>query len=196
MTNQTIRNEEIDMLSLSSQTAREPEGRNLYVIGEVKEEMISTVVLPLINLNREDDKLKKREPINIYIYSPGGETWVSLAIIDSIKNSETPVNTICLGYAASAAFYILCAGHTRSALLNSSLMVHTATWGVMGKVPQMRSNMVEADSIEKRLIRFLKEKTLINEQDFKDMSSQEWWMTTEEALEYSVIDKVIGKDDK
>lgn len=171
---------------------REPNGRDLYITGEITDGMINTVVLPIMKFNKEDEKYKVREPINIYIHSPGGNTWVSLAIVDAIMNSETPVNTICLGYAASGAFYIMCAGHRRKALKNSSLMLHTASWGTWGKVPQMKSNIVELDNTEKKLITLLEQKTMINEKDFRSMSSHEWWMTTEEALEYQVIDEVIG----
>lgn len=170
----------------------EPNGRDLYVFGEIDQPMINSIVLPILKFNKDDENLIKREPITIYIHSEGGSTWVALAIVDIILQSKTPVKTINLGYAASGAFLILAAGHHRVSYKNSSHMVHTVAWSLNGKAPEIRSNVVELDSLERRITQFLKEKTMIDESDLKRINSNEWWMESDEALEYMVIDEIIG----
>ncbi|HLO11196.1 MAG TPA: ATP-dependent Clp protease proteolytic subunit [Pseudoneobacillus sp.] len=166
--------------------------RSIFILGEIDDGIYNTAIIPIMKMNEKEKNFKTHEPIKLYISSEGGMLYHALALIDVMRNSEIPVHTYCMGWAASAAFMILCAGHKRFAYKNASLMLHEASWGFnTDKVTTLKSNVKEIENIEKRMIDLFKEHTCITEGMYKENGSKEWWMDTQEALKLRVIDEIL-----
>lgn len=141
--------------------------------------------------NEEEIPKEKREPIKIYIDSQGGDLMGSFTIIDTIKNSETPVWTINIGMAYSGGFFVFLAGHHRISYANASFLFHegsTAQWGDANKF----NNFAD---FYKRILKRLKNHVInnskISEEEYEKHIKDDWWITPEEALEHGICDEII-----
>ena len=94
--------------------------RKVFLTGPVTTESVDSLFKQLIHL----EKLDPEKEITLYINSPGGEVNSGLALYDCIKSIKAPVNTVCIGIAASMGAIIFLAGKTRYMLENSSIMIH------------------------------------------------------------------------
>ena len=104
--------------------------RNLFLYQEVDNSIVKDLTTEILTFNEEDrtdrDSKKnfKEKPINLYINSYGGYVDAAFALINIIESSQTPINTICTGVAASAAFLIFLSGSNRKAYKESRMMYH------------------------------------------------------------------------
>lgn len=167
--------------------------REFWIDNEIDERLIKSIVRPIREINEMDANLRQVEPIHIYLFTPGGDLDVTMSIVDTIEMSRTPVYTHNMGRCSSGGFFILCAGHKRDSLPSASFMVHELRCGIQGTASQMRGSMKNVSMGDKVLLDLLKRKTLINERDFEKMGAVDWFMSAEEALEYGVIDEIIGR---
>ncbi len=165
--------------------------RSFKLDDEINGSIRDSIIYPIIQMNEEEKNLKVHEPINIYISSPGGEISHTFALIDVIQNSEIPIHIYALGQICSAATFILASGHKRYGYKNSSYMIHNGSTTLSGKYHQIISNMVEIENTNSRVIRHFEKTTLITEAMLKEIDSNELWLTSEQALEYKLIDEII-----
>lgn len=146
--------------------------------------------------NRLDDEeqvpIEKREPIKIYINSGGGDVLATLTIIDSIRNSNTPIITINTGMAYSGGFFIYIAGHKRLAYENSTFLFHEGSVGNYGDANKF-NNWAE---FYKKLLQKLKDITLrytnITEEEYIAHQKDDWWFLAEDALQCGICDEIIS----
>ncbi len=144
------------------------------------------------------DSVDSDKDISIYINSPGGSVYAGLGIYDTMQFISSDVSTICTGIAASMASVLLAAGaeKKRFALKHSRVMIHQPLGGVQGQASDIE--------ITARQIQLIKEElyTIISNhsgQPFKkvwDDSDRDYWMTSEEAKEYGMVDEVLIKNKK
>ena len=178
------------------------QNRVLHVIGTINEENTKEIIESIIAINVYDDKQQsyfgryKREPIKLLVNSFGGSVYSGFAVVDIIKNSRTPVHTICVGKAMSAGFLILIAGHERYSYPNSKLLYHQPSWGAKGTLQDMRETIQEVDIMEKHFEEFTLECTKIPKARIDEVRVRkiDWYMTPKEALKLGVIDKIISKN--
>lgn len=164
-------------------------------IGEITEDTGDALQSYIQFYNCMDDEnnipIEERRPIYVYIDSPGGSLTGTLTIVDSITMSKTPVYTINMGTAYSGGFFSFIAGHKRFAYPHSSFMFHEGSTGTSADAGKFRNF---SDFYEKQLDQ-LKEITLkncpaITEEVYEQHKRDDWWMTAEEAIQYSVCDKI------
>lgn len=133
--------------------------------------------------------------ISLYINTPGGSVSAGLGIYDTMQLIDPDVATICTGMAASMGSVLLCAGAAgkRAALPHSRVMIHQPLGGVQGQASDI---LIEAREIEKCREELY---TIISEHSgqpydkvFAD-ADRNYWMSSSEALEYGMIDKVLTK---
>ena len=100
------------------------QSRIVFIGDTITPELSNTVVSALLYLDSQS-----HEPIKLYINSPGGIVSAGFAIIDTMRTIESPVETVCVGMAASMAAVILACGEKgkRSMLQNSEVMIHQGT---------------------------------------------------------------------
>jgi ATP-dependent Clp protease protease subunit len=180
-----------DIVNISSALSRE-----LY-IGEIASDMADAINMLIRFWNRLDDEegipVEEREPIKMYIDSPGGELVASFTIINSIELSKTPIWTINIGGAYSGGFFIFIAGHQRLAYPLSSFMYHEGSTLAYGDAHKFRN---QADFYKKQMDQ-LKAHTLkytkLTKEDYEKILKDDYWLTAEEAIEVGVADRLVEK---
>lgn len=166
--------------------------RVVFLGSEVNDPIANSIVAQLLFLAAEDPD----KDISLYINSPGGSTSAGMAILDTMNLIKPKVQTICLGMAASMGAILLTAGAKgkRMALPNSEIMIHQPLGGAQGQAADIEISARRIIKLREQLEEFLASQTgQAKEKVSKDMD-RDYFMTSEEALEYGVIDKIITSE--
>ncbi|HPV88026.1 MAG TPA: ATP-dependent Clp protease proteolytic subunit [Bacteroidales bacterium] len=168
--------------------------RILFLGVPILDEVANIVQAQLLFL----DSLDPGKDIQMYINSPGGSVTAGLGIYDTMQLVHSEVATICTGQAASMAAVLLAAGNKgkRSALPHARVMIHQPVGGVEGQAADMAIAVKEILELQKQLYQILADhtgKTL--EQITKD-ADRDFWMRSEDAVQYGIIDEVLRKAKK
>jgi ATP-dependent Clp protease protease subunit len=133
--------------------------------------------------------------IQIYINSPGGSVYAGLGIYDTMQFVKPDVATICTGIAASMAAVLLCAGEKgkRSALKHSRVMIHQPMSGTQGQVSDMEIAVRETLKVKKELYDIISNHSGKTYEQVEKDSDRDYWMRSDEALTYGMIDEVLGR---
>lgn len=174
------------------------ENRTFYIDYEICEDY-SLIELGkiIIQMNMEEKDIPKNElkPIYLFVHSYGGDLDQSQMFCDLLISSRIPIITIAMGVAMSSGFLIMLAGHKRYAFKHSQLLVHTGSGTLAGTAEQIE----EAQKNYKKQINAMKdyilERTQIPEKVFNKNKTKDWYLTTNELIEYNVVDKLIDKFD-
>ncbi|MFO7924479.1 MAG: ATP-dependent Clp endopeptidase proteolytic subunit ClpP [Bacteroidales bacterium] len=136
--------------------------------------------------------------IQIYINSPGGSVHAGLGIYDTMQYIGSDVSTICTGMAASMSAIILAAGTKgkRSGLKHSRMMIHQPMGGAQGPVSDIEITVREIQKLKKELYEILAFHTGKSFDKVEKDSDRDFWMTSEEAKKYGMIDEVLVRDIK
>ena len=133
--------------------------------------------------------------IQIYVNSPGGSVYAGLGIYDTMQIIKPDVSTICTGIAASMAAVLLCAGAKgkRTALKHSRVMIHQPMGGMQGQASDIEITAREILKLKKELYDII---ATHSGQPFDKVwadSDRDYWMTSQEAKDYGMIDEVLIK---
>lgn len=135
------------------------------------------------------------DTINILLNSPGGDVIETLALIDFIKSQEEQgikFNIIVRGSAMSAAALLLtCGTGSRVASKHSKIMVHQLSTVVVGKLSDVKSNAKFSEELENDCNQLMADNTNKDREYWEGISSSDYFMSAEKALELGIIDKVI-----
>ena len=156
---------------------------------EVNSASAGVVVAQLLYLEGQDPE----KDISLYINSPGGVITDGMAIYDTMQYIKCDVSTICLGMAASMGAFLLAAGTKgkRFALPNSEIMIHQPSGGAQGQATDISIHANHILRVKDKLNQILSERTGQPLDVVKRDTERDNFMTAQEALEYSLIDKVI-----
>ena len=165
--------------------------RIIFLSEEVNDHTASLVVAQLLYLEAQDPD----KDISFYINSPGGSVTAGMAIYDTMNFIKCDVSTVCIGMAASMGAFLLSAGAKgkRFALPNSEIMIHQPLGGARGQATDIK---IQADLILRtrdRLNKILAENTGKSVEQIALDTERDNYMTSEQALVYGLIDKVIDK---
>ncbi|MEK9184552.1 MAG: ATP-dependent Clp endopeptidase proteolytic subunit ClpP [Patescibacteria group bacterium] len=161
----------------------------IFLGGPIDDDSANIVIAQLLFLQSEDPK----KDISLYVNSPGGMVTSGLAIVDTMNHIKNDVSTVCVGLAASMGAVILSAGKKgkRFALPNAEVMIHQPLGGAEG----------QASDIEISAKRILKNREVLNKILAKNTGQplskiekdvdRDFFMDTEEAKKYGIIDKVL-----
>ena len=130
-------------------------------------------------------------PINLHIQSMGGSLMDSFYIVDTIKNSETPVHTYIDGYAASAASLMSVVGQHRVMTENSMILIHQLSSGNEGKFQEMDDNMRNMEQLMHKIKVIYGESTSIPEEELDEILKHDLWLDAETCKRYGLIDEII-----
>ena len=163
----------------------------IIFLGTPIDDMVANlVVAQMIHLESEDPD----KDIQLYINSPGGSVYSGLAIYDTMQFIRPDVATTCVGIAMSMGALLLAAGTEgkRSALPNSKILIHQVSGGFQGQGTDIEIQARETINLKRRLEEILAEHTgRGTEQVGKDME-RDYFLTSQEAMEYGIIDNVIA----
>ena len=170
------------------------ENRIIFLAGPITERTASIVIMRMLYLQ----SIKRDQPINLYINSPGGLVDQTLAVYDTMQFLGCDVATYCIGQAASGAAIILSAGTRgqRYALPHAKVMLHQPYSGITGQAEDIR---IQAEEI-------LKDKKLLNEllakhtgqpaEKIEREIERDRFMNADEALAYGLVDEILIEPDK
>ncbi len=144
------------------------------------------------------ESVDSRKDIQIYLNTPGGSVYAGLGIYDTMQYIAPDVATICTGIAASMGAVLLCAGHEgkRTALKHSRILIHQPMGGAEGQASDIEITAREILKLKKELYEIIAKHS---KQDYDKIwkdSDRDYWMTSEEALEYGMIDEVLSASKK
>lgn len=133
--------------------------------------------------------------ISMYINSPGGEVYSGLGIYDTMQFIKPEIYTICTGMAASMAAVLLCAGakNNRSALRHSRVMIHQPMGGASGQAADIEITAREISKVKNELYEIIANHSGHSLPEIEKNADRDYWMSSKEALEYGMIDKVLEK---
>jgi ATP-dependent Clp protease protease subunit len=136
--------------------------------------------------------------ISLYINSPGGSVYDGLGIYDTMQTISSDVHTICTGMAASMASVLLAAGSAgkRSALTHSRVMIHQPLGGVEGQASDIEITAREIVKLKDELYQILSDHTGKSLDEIRHDADRDFWMTSQEALDYGMIDQIVTKSEK
>jgi ATP-dependent Clp protease protease subunit len=164
----------------------------IVFLGEVVEDHVSSLVIAqMLFLEAEDPE----KDIFLYINTPGGIVTAGLAIYDTMQYIKPDVATICIGQAASMGSLLLAAGAKgkRSALPNSRIMIHQPMGGFQGQASDIEIHAREIIKIKQKLNEIYALHTGQKIEKIEEDIDRDFFMTSEQAKEYGLIDKVIEK---
>lgn len=161
--------------------------RVIFLLGPVEDYMANVIVAQMLFLQAEDPK----KEISLYINSPGGSVTAGLSIYDTMKFVSCPVNTLCMGQAASMGAFLLSSGDKRKALPNSRIMIHQPSGGSQGQATDMRIRMKEMDNIELILNNILAKNTGKTLEQIQIDTNRDNFMSAAEAKTYGLIDEIV-----
>ena len=133
--------------------------------------------------------------ITIYINSPGGSVYAGLGIYDTMQLISPEIQTVCTGLAASMASVLLCAGSKgrRAALSHSRVLIHQPLGGAEGQASDIEITAREIGKLKHELYEIIAKHS---GQPFDKIwadGDRDYWMTSQEALEYGMIDEILSK---
>lgn len=174
------------------------ENRTFYVDYEIDEtyELIELGKV-IIQMNMEEKDIPKEElkPIYLWVHSYGGDLEQCHALIDIIEASRIPIITIAMGAAMSAGFMLFLAGHKRYAFNHSNLMVHEGSAAFSGTAEQIEQAQKNYKKQIDGMKQYILERTDIDEKVFNKNKTKDWYLTSEELVNYNVVNKLITSFD-
>ncbi len=135
------------------------------------------------------------QDIQIYINSPGGSVTAGLGIYDTMQLIKPDVATICTGLAASMGAVLLCAGAAgkRTALPHSRVMIHQPLGGAQGQASDIEITAREIVKTREELYKIMSHHSGVPVAQFEKDADRDYWMSSEEAKAYGLIDEVLIK---
>ena len=165
--------------------------RIIFLGDEVSDVSASLIVAQLLFLESEDPD----KDISLYINSPGGSVTSGMAIYDTMSHIKCDVSTICVGMAASMGAFLLAGGAKgkRFALPNAEIMIHQPSGGARGQATDIQIHAERIIQMKKKLNQIMAENTGQPLSKVTEDSERDRFMTSEEALSYGLIDKIISR---
>ena len=162
--------------------------RIILLSGEIDDNTANVVIAELLYLDSINN-----DDISLYINSPGGSVSAGMAIFDTMNYIKSDVSTICIGMAASMAALLLACGKSgkRYCLPNSEVMIHQPLGGVQGQATEIKIVAERIIKLKNKLNQILSEKTNKKLSEIEKDTDRDYYMNSQEALEYGIIDKII-----
>ena len=165
------------------------EERIIFLAGPITDANANLVIAQILYLASKDPN----RDIKLYINSPGGSVTAGLAIYDTMQYVSPSVSTICIGLTGSMAAIILAAGKKgkRFALPNAEILLHQVAGGVTGEAAKIEITAKQIVKIKDRLNKILVKHTGQSLKKVERDTDRDFYLSTEEAKEYGLIDEVI-----
>jgi ATP-dependent Clp protease protease subunit len=164
--------------------------RIIWVAGEVNDNMSVITQAQLMFLDSIDTN-----DITMHIDSPGGSVKSGLSMVDVMDYIISDIRTINTGMAASMGSILLGAGTKgkRSSLRSSRTMLHQSSGGFRGNIQDAKIDMIEWEKLNDSLFELLGSYCGKTVEQVKSDTSRDLWLSSQDALEYGIIDEIITK---
>ncbi len=157
----------------------------------INDQVANVVIAQLLYLEREDPD----KDVSLYIHCPGGIISAGLAIYDTIQLIRPDVSTICVGLAASMGTLLLCSGAKgkRYALPNSTIHMHQAFGGAQGQAADVEIAAREIMRMQEIIRGIISKHTGQPLEKITHDTDRDFYLNPEQAVEYGLVDEVLGK---
>ena len=167
--------------------------RIIFLGTQVDDQIANLIIAQLLHLESEDPD----KDIDLYINSPGGHVYAGLAIYDTMQFIKPDVRTICVGIAMSMGAVLLAGGAEgkRMALPNSKILLHQVWGGYQGQASDIEIHARETIALKRKLEEIVAQHTKQDEEKVRKDMDRDYYMTSQEAKDYGVIDAVVSSRD-
>ena len=164
--------------------------RIIFLGSGINDDVANLIVAQLLFLDSVDDK-----EITMFINSPGGVITSGMAIYDTMQFIKSDVRTVCIGQAASMGAILLAAGTQgkRQILPHSRVLIHQPLGGARGQASDIEISYKEIQRWKDALNQILADRTGKSVEQVTEDTDRDYIMTATEAIEYGIVDKIIGK---
>ncbi len=165
--------------------------RIIFLVGPVNDQTANLVVAQMLFLESENPD----KDIFLYINSPGGSVSSGMSIYDTMQFIKPDVSTLCMGMAASMGAFLLAAGAPgkRIALPHSRIMIHQPSGGSQGQATDIEIQAREILKLRELLNQILADRTGQTIEKIRSDSERDYYMSSNEAKVYGLVDQVIDK---
>lgn len=172
-------------------TTRLLKDRIILCSGEVNDELAESVTAQLLYLEAED----RDKPITMIVSGPGGSVTAGLSIIDTMNMISCPVCTIVSGEVASMDAMIALSGTKgmRKMMPHARYMLHSVSSGVKSNIHDMKITLEEISRLQDMMMNMIAEASNKDVEQVKKDCERDFWMSTEEAIKYGVVDTIVEK---
>lgn len=164
--------------------------RIVFLGTPIMDQVANVIIAQLLYLEREDPD----KGISLYINSPGGVISAGLAIYDTIRMITCEVSTVCMGMTASMATVLLSGGAKgkRYALPNSTIHMHQPMGGAQGQASDIEIAAREIIRLQDKIRTILAENTGQTYDRISRDTDRDFYLTAEQAVEYGLVDEMLG----
>ena len=177
--------------SISSILSNDEKDRFIYLSGSVDEDKAKDVIEKLLELQTADPM----EEITMVINSGGGDIYSMFAITDMMDNIYTPIRTICLGTAQSAAAFIFTCGTKgrRFMTKHSSLMIHQVSGGAGGTTKDIDVQVREIKFLQNEMNEEITKRSDLSKNEIEKLIDRDFYIRPQQAIEYGLCDDIIKR---
>ncbi len=163
--------------------------RIIFLGTPINDDVANMIIAQLLFLDADN----RGRDIFLYINSPGGNVSSGMAIYDTMQFIQSPVNTICMGMAASMGSFLLAAGRAgkRSALPHSRIMIHQPSGGASGTASDIEIQAKEILYLRSQMNSLYSKHTGRQVEQIERDMERDFFMSAEDAKSYGLIDTVI-----
>jgi ATP-dependent Clp protease protease subunit len=163
--------------------------RIVFLGAPINDDVANIIIAQLLFLEADNPE----RDVYLYINSPGGVVSAGMAIYDTIQFMKAPVNTICMGMAASMGAFLLACGRKgkRSALPHARIMIHQPSGGAQGSAADIEIQAKEVLYLREKLNELFAKHTGQALDKVQSDIDRDRYMSADEAMKYGIIDKVI-----
>lgn len=164
--------------------------RIVFLGTKIDDQVANVIVAQLLYLNSQDPK----QPINLYINSPGGSVYAGLAIYDAMQMIQAPVSTVAVGVSASMGTALLTSGHKgkRYALPHATIHMHPTGGGAQGYTEDVRIATREQERLQAQLFHLMGKHSGHTWQEIEEYFIRDRYLNAMEAKAFGLIDEVLG----
>ncbi|HEX6536956.1 MAG TPA: ATP-dependent Clp protease proteolytic subunit [Gemmatimonadaceae bacterium] len=165
--------------------------RIIFLGAPIDDDVANIIIAQLLFLEADNPE----RDVHLYINSPGGSVSAGLAIYDTMQFMQAPVNTICMGFAASMACFLLAAGRAgkRSALPHARIMQHQPSGGARGTAADIEVQAQEIVYLRGQVNALMAKHTGRPLEQIERDFDRDHYMSAEEAKAYGIIDSIVTR---
>ena len=166
--------------------------RIVFLGTPVNDDVANIIIAQLLFLDADNPE----RDIHLYVNSPGGSVSAGLAIYDTMQFLRAPVNTTCMGMAASMGCFLLAGGRKgrRAALPHARVMMHQPSGGTQGTASDIQIQAKEILYLRGKMHDLMSKHTGRPVEQIERDFDRDYYMSAEEAKAYGIIDKVVSQD--
>jgi len=165
--------------------------RIVFLGTPINDDVANIIIAQMLFLDADNPE----RDIHLYINSPGGSVSAGLAIYDTMQFLKSPVNTICMGLAASMGAFLLASGHAgkRSALPHSRIMIHQPSGGYQGTAADIEIQAKEILYLRAKMNELMARHTGRPMEQIERDVDRDRFMSADEAKEYGIVDNIVAQ---